>query len=178
MKVYKITLWKFLKPSIKIIFSLMFFLSFMGVLMLGLFYRDGYIPPFLVVLTIICVLFFSIPNLALHINYYKEDRKKKLFIDFDKEIVTISKDGREKIFSIKDIVKIIKIGINPLKNSELTTAAWRYFYYYKIELKDNSTVCLTRFLIQNFENIIPKIPFEYYQQRYPIVKKTLRSSGT
>lgn len=143
----------------------------MGILMLGLFYKDGYIPPFLVVLTIIWVLLFSVPNLVLHINYYKEDSKKELSIDFNKEVVKISRDEKEYIFLFKDIVKVVRVGMSPSKFNGFTSiAAWRYFYYYRIELRDKNSVYLTRFLVQNLEKVIPDLPIEYLQQKYPIVK--------
>ncbi len=171
MKVYKISLWKFIKPSVHIIFLLIFFVFLMGVLMLGLFYKDGHIPTFLVVLTIIWVLLYSVPNLVLHINYYKEDSKKKLSIDLNKEIVTISRDEKEYIFFFKDIVKVVRIGMRPSKfNGFDSIAAWRYFYYYKIALRDANSVYLTRFLVQDLEKILNSLPIEHLQQRYPIVK--------
>lgn len=171
MQVYKITFWKFIKPSINTILPLIFFLGFMGILMLSLLYRDGHIPVFLVVLTIFFVLLFCVPNIILHINYYKEDRKKKISIDFINENVTLSRNGNGKVFFLKDIVKVVRISMRSSESNVFnTTAPWRYFYYYKIELQDGSTLFLTRFLIQNIEKVIPNLHYEYLQQRFPIVK--------
>lgn len=171
MKVYKITFWKVIKPSINIIVPLIFFLGFMGILMLGLHYRDGHIPIFLVALTIFLVLLFCVPNLVLHVNYFKEDRKKELSIDFINKKVTLSRNGNGKVFFLKDIVKVVRISVRSLESNEFkTTAPWRYFYYYKIELKDGSFIFLTRFLVQNIEKVMPDLNYEYLHQRFPVVK--------
>lgn len=171
MKVYKITFWKVIKPSINIIVTLIFFLGFMGILMLGLHYRDGHIPIFLVALTIFLVLLFCVPNLVLHVNYFKEDRKKELSIDFINKKVTLSRNGNGKVFFLKDIVKVVRISVRSLESNEFkTTAPWRYFYYYKIELKDGSFIFLTRFLVQNIEKVMPDLNYEYLHQRFPVVK--------
>ena len=111
MKVYEITFWKFIKPSINIIFPLIFFLGFMGILMLGLHYRDGHIPILLVVITIFFVLLLCVPNIVLHINYFKEDRKKELTIDFFNKKLFLSRNGVEKTFFFKDIVKVVRISM-------------------------------------------------------------------
>lgn len=172
MNVYKITFWKFFKPSIKILFLLFFFLCLMGILMILLFHRDGDIPFFLILSTIFWVLFLSVPNIILSINYYKADSKKRIFIDFNKEKITIFQNGKKKVLFFKNIDKIVKIGLSSSKyNGIITTAPWRHFYYYKIELQDQSFVCITRFLIQNFENVLPKLPCEYVQQTFPLVKQ-------
>jgi hypothetical protein len=171
MKVYKITFWRFIKPSINIIVTLIFFLGFMGILMLSLHYRDGHIPIFLVVLTIFMVLLFCVPNIILHVDYFKEDRKKELSIDFIHKKVTLSRNGDEKVFFLKDIVKVVRISVRSSETNEFkTTAPWRYFYYYKIELQDGSSLFLTRFVVPNIEKVIPNLNYECLHQRFPIVK--------
>lgn len=171
MKVYKITFWKTIKPSIIIILPIFFFIGFMAILMLGLHYRDGQIPIFLVALTIFWVLILSVPNLILHVNYIKEDRKKELSIDFFNKKVTLSHNGNRKVFFFNDIEKVVKFSVRSQKSKGFnTTAAWRYFYYYKIELKDGNSIFLTRCLIQNIEKLMPDIFCEYSHQRFPIVK--------
>lgn len=170
MKVYKITFWKFIKPSINIIVPLIFFLCFVWILILGLHYRDGYVPISLVVLTIFLVLLFCVPNIVLHINYFREDRKKELFIDLINKKVILSRNGNRKVFFLKDIDKVVRNGVRSLESKEFnTTAPWRYFYYYKIELKDGDSIFLTRFLVQNIEKVIPDLNYEYLHQRFPIV---------
>lgn len=142
--------------------------------MLGLLYRDGSVPVFLIVLTILWVLLLSVPNLILHISYYKEDRKKKFFIDFQKEFIKISVDEKVEKHFFRDIIKVVKIGLCHSKSDRhLTIAPWRFFYYYKIELQGQRTEILTRFLIQDFEKLLPKLPCEFIKQEYPIIKKTL-----
>ena len=136
----------------------------------GLLLRDGNVPVFLIVLTILCVILLSVPNLILHINYYKEDRKKKIFIDFKKEVVKISVDEKEESFFFRDIVKVVKIGLcHSNRDKLLTTAPWRFFYYYKLEFQDKRIIYLTRFIIQHFESILPNLDFEYEKQRYPFI---------
>ena len=170
MKVYEITFWKFIKPSINIIFPLIFFLGFMGILMLGLHYRDGHIPILLVVITIFFVLLLCVPNIVLHINYFKEDRKKELTIDFFNKKLFLSRNGVEKTFFFKDIVKVVRISMCTSEfNGFITIAPWRYFYYYKIELQDGSSLLLTRFLVQKFERIIPNLHYEFIQKQFPII---------
>jgi hypothetical protein len=142
----------------------------MGVLMQGLLLRDGNVPAFLIGLTILCVILLSVPNLILHINYYKEDRKKKFFIDYKKEFVKISVDEKEELFYFQDIVKVLKIGLCHSKSDRLlTTAPWRFFYYYKIEFQDKRIKYLTRFIIQDLESLLPNLVFEYEKQRYPFI---------
>jgi len=77
----------------------------------------------------------------------------------------------EKKFCFEEISKITKIGANLQKNERFTTIApWRYFYYYKIELRDKSTFYLTRFLIQKLEKIVPNLRYKYQFQRFPMIK--------
>jgi len=171
MKEYKITLWKFLMPSIKISLLLIFFLFLMLLLMLGIYYKNGYIPTFLLVITIVWFLLFSVPNLLLHINYYKNDRGKKLYIDFNRKKIIILKGGIEKNISFKDVVKVEKVGICPSISYTIDTiAAWKYFYFYRIKLKDGSFVTLTRFLIFNLEQLLPNFHYHCLPRRYPMIK--------
>ncbi|MBW6499322.1 MAG: hypothetical protein K0B09_13100 [Bacteroidales bacterium] len=170
MRNFKLTLWKFIKPSVQTIFVVIFFLCIMGVLMQGLLLRDGSVPPFLIGLTIVCVILLCVPNLILHINYYKEDRKKKIFIDFKKEVIKISVDEKEESFFFQDIVKVVKTGLYHSKSDrQLTTAPWRFFYYYKIEFQDKRFKYLTRFIIQDLESLLPNVIFEYEKKRYPFI---------
>lgn len=171
MKVYKITFWKFIKPSINIIVPLIFFLGFWGILLLSLYYKDGYIPIFLIALTILLVLLLFVPNIVLHANYLKEDWKKEISIDFINKKVILSRNGKGKVFFLKDIIKVVRISARSQESNVFnTTAPWRYFYYYKIELRDGSSIFLTRFLVQNIEKIIPDLNCEYIYQYFPIFK--------
>ena len=143
----------------------------MGGLMFALFHRDGYIPMFLISLSAFIVLGLCIPHIILCANYYKNDRKKQLSIDFDKRFVIISKSKNKKKFYFEDISNITKVGANLPQNEGFTTIApWRYFYFYKIELQDKRIVCITRFLIQKLEKVVPDLPYEYRFQIFPLIK--------
>jgi len=139
--------------------------------MFALYYRDGCIPMSLVLLTAFIFFSLCIPQIILCVNYYNNDRKRQFAIDFDKRFVIISMNKVEKKFCFEEISKITKIGANLQKNERFTTIApWRYFYYYKIELRDKSTFYLTRFLIQKLEKIVPNLRYKYQFQRFPMIK--------
>ncbi|MFO7978671.1 MAG: hypothetical protein R6U64_08430 [Bacteroidales bacterium] len=172
MEEYKVTLWKMLKPNIGIMLSLLFFLCFMGLIMLSSFSQNGYIPDLTIIVTIVVVIVFGGPGFILHLNYYKEDQKKKLIVDFNDKLITVCKDGLEKRFHFDEIARVEKTGMVPSRSYKYsTTAPWRYFYFYKVVLLDKSFIILTRFLVEDFEKMVPNVSFYSMQENFPLVKK-------
>lgn len=133
--------------------------------------EQGKLIPFAIVFTVLWLLFLSIPNLILNINYWLIDRKKNITVDFDSESITIEKKDKQTIY-FKDIVKMYKIGGFSKSDGCYSVVPWGHYYYYKIELQNNSSLYFTRFLAQNFEKKLSNISYEYLQQKYPFVSNT------
>lgn len=171
MIINKITFWKIVKPNIELLLYLLLFLFLMGSIMYVVYHRDGYVPNSLTTITI-CVLFvFCIPQLILSINYFNNDRRKVVMIDIENELIIISRVGIEKKVYFKDITRITRIGKSLSKlDGFVNSAPWKYFYYYKIELLDNSLLYLSCFAIIKLENLLPKLTCKYLEQNFPIIK--------
>ncbi len=153
---------------------LILFLSLMFMLMIYFFYYEKFVPIPLIGITVVIALLNIVSNLVLHVNYYKEDKRKKILIDSENEIIKITKNGNEKIFYYNEIIKVTKIEATSSKLSRYTSSiSWRLFYYYRIDFKDNSHQYITRILVQNFEKLIPSIPCEYAEQGYPIIRRSI-----
>lgn len=171
MKTYKITFWKCIKPSFNVALTTLVFIFLMSILMMEAYLKGAYIPPYMIIITVLWIVILCGPNLVLHINYYLNDRGLTICIDSKKKKISIRKKTGEIEFCFKDIANIVKSGLITEDNKVvITSTAWGHFYYYKIVLKDKQNVFLTRFLIQKLEKLFPDLPYEYRFQKFPLIK--------
>jgi hypothetical protein len=125
---------------------------------------DKQTGAWLIGVSMIC--FNSIPALILHLNYLHNDKGKLLEINKSKHSITIY-EGLQKIeIHFKDIDKIEKYFIN-----SLFRLSFRSYYYYRIILRDKSSCYISRLTIEEFENKIDNLKFEFINVFYPFIKK-------
>ncbi len=120
------------------------------IVMTGLFYFTGSILPHIWVLSVylFLFLFYLLPTIALHVQYFSRNKTTFLKIDKDKKLFSISNDGIESIFNFSDIKKIKFFGSYGKGTGLYSFGEYRYC---EIILNDKLGLIITCLMVNNIE---------------------------
>lgn len=163
-KKYQISFWAFVKtgipPFIVFVVTVILFIPIMKLT----YGSDKQTGAWLVGIFMICIN--GIPPLILHINYFKNDKCKYLKINKLERTITISENSQKDKINFIDIDRIEKY-----QSTWLFRMSFRSYYYYRIILRDKTSIYFSRMVIERLENKLDNIDFEYIGVFYPFIRK-------
>lgn len=170
--IYKVSLWKMFKPNIYALLLVLCFTFLMSPLLLLSYIEKSELLNTIILVTVLFDLLFGLPNLIIHLNYYLCDKNKVLSINTDDRSFDIIDKAKEYSLLFNDIAKITRVGKRPFRADLFySTSPLRYFYFYKIEMKNGDLYYISRYLIQNLEKKVANINFEHKESRWPYIKQ-------
>lgn len=169
-KKYKIGFISFIKPGI-LPFSvfLLFILAYIPLLVYT-YSTDKQLGAWLVAILWIC--FMGVPPIVLHLNYFLHDRKENLVVNNVERTITFTESIKEHRIRYDEIERIEKCHSKRSGDGFEPKMPWHTYYYYKIIVKDNEPVYISRMIQDNLEQKMEGICFKNIRVFYPMIKRT------
>ncbi len=118
--------------------ALSVFIITMGYLILLIFFNFDF---GIIMICSIAFLFFVLPGIYLHIEYWLMNKNEKYIIDQDS--ITQVKKGKEETYYSNDIKKIIVYGSATLFKTWFHLSAMEQYHFARIFLKNGETMVIT-----------------------------------
>lgn len=164
---YKINFFSFIKPSVlPFVITIFFIIVFIPLMLFTYGTEDQFCSWFV---AIGWISFTGLPPIVLHLNYFLNDRNKCIEIDNLKRTITLFVGNEKQIIKYDAIERIEKYCSNT-KGGFVLKNNWNTYYYYKIVLKGNSSVYLSRMIIEKIEKKIEGISIKFVRTTYPFIR--------
>lgn len=137
--IYKATFLRQFEASF--FWILYFLLSFCG----GIAFLIKWNSFQLAALIFILFLFFWLPGLIVHLNYWFHSTKTQIQLSKGNPIFVLTKNGVSTSYSKEDIKDVIQY------QSPNSRIPWTYYGFTRITFKDSNSIVLTSLLIDPFE---------------------------
>lgn len=132
--------------------------------------RYGYIDyEKTLLISLIILLIFLVPQFILHINYYTKNKGFILVCDLVNQDITISHKGKSVSFSFSDIELIKRYKSYPLAENRMHWFPWDSYNYSIIRLRNGQEVILTSLLVLNLDLPIEPKKVKLIKTFYPII---------
>ncbi len=121
-------------------------------------------------ISLVTILIFLIPQLILHINYYRRNKGDIFFYDPAGQRVTINRKGESASFSFSDIELIKRFKSYPLADNRMQWFPWDNYNYSIIRLKNGQEFIITSLLVPNMDLPINSSRIKLKKRFYPIIQ--------
>jgi hypothetical protein len=115
-------------------------------------------------------LFFWLPGLIVHINYWLHSKKNQIQLSKGNPIFVLTKNGVSSSYSKEDIKDVVQY------QSSRSRIPWTYYGFTRITFKDNSSIVLTSLVIDPFElqykKLLPAVKIKEARFFPWLIKKT------
>lgn len=166
MFIYKISFDHHFKNA----WTILIYLSIFSVLPIYMVNRFGYKDVLVFVqLSALAFSLFFIPQLILHVNYYRRNKGYVFFYDPVGQRITISRKGESVNFLFSDIKLIKRVKSYPLAENRMQWFPWDSYNYSVIQLKGGQEFIVTSLLVPNMDLPIESEKIKLKKTFYPIV---------
>jgi len=126
----------------------------------------------ILVIAAVAFLLFFIPQLILHMNFYRKNKGDIFLYDPAGQKITITRKGESASFSFSDIELIKRFKSYPLSEDRMQWFPWDSYNYSIIKLKNGREYTITSLLVPNMDLPIDSKRIKLEKRFYPIVQCT------
>lgn len=134
----------------------------------GMYYFTGSVLPSngVLFMYLFYFLFYLLPTLILHFQYYRENRKTVLVINPTSRLFSCSKNGKEEWYSFDEIEKIIYVASYGKDTGVYSFGEYRYC---TICMKDSTRFNVTCVMVNQIEERLGKAFGIEFEKKYRIL---------
>ncbi|MCH7415700.1 hypothetical protein MM213_19525 [Belliella sp. R4-6] len=121
-------------------------------------------------ISFVVFMIFLIPQLILHINYYRQNNGDVFIYDPLDQRIVINTKGESASFSFNEIELIKRFKSYPLAENRIQWFPWDNYNYSIIQLKNGQQFIITSLLVPNMDLPIDSGKIKLKKSFYPILE--------
>ncbi|SFF31298.1 hypothetical protein [Spirosoma endophyticum] len=110
------------------------------------------------------IIFCATPALIIHLDYYLEDRHKKVTIS--KNNISIDRRGKVFTYPLENLTKVTVVGSKSIEGFARIFFATEPYYYAELEFTDGIKLHVTCLLFGDYINVQKALPRKYIWRIY------------
>ncbi|WP_367916646.1 hypothetical protein [Leadbetterella sp. DM7] len=114
-------------------------------------------------------IFFLIPTLVIHLNYYYLNRGMKVYYEESKKQLRVAGKLSDITFYVSDIQSVTEVKTPPKAENRNMIFPWDEYHYSLVELKNGEKFYFTSLILPNLNLPIDKSKITLKKRFYPAI---------